>query len=55
MGFSEKQVGRMSYDKFLRLRNAYKNDFDIEIALKKNDLKYSDLEKQTDIDDAIPF
>lgn len=55
MGFTEKQVGRMSFSKFLRLRNAYKNDFDIEIALKKHELKYSDLDKEVDIDDVIPY
>jgi len=55
MGFSEREIGHMSLDKFNRLYKAYKDDFDTEMIMRENKIKYSDLGKETTINDVIPF
>jgi hypothetical protein len=55
MGFTEKQVGHMTFYKFDKLYQAYKNIFDLENKLKYNRTTYAELEKEETLDDAIPF
>lgn len=45
LGFSEKEVGRMTLGKFKKLYRAYKQSFDIEMTLKNKKLRYKDLEQ----------
>ena len=55
MGFTEKQVGRMSITKFYKIYEAYKNTFDLEIRLKNNNATYAELNKEETLDDVIPI
>jgi hypothetical protein len=55
MGFTERQVGHMTFCKFDKLYQAYKNIFDLENKLKYNRTTYAELEKEETLDDAIPF
>jgi hypothetical protein len=43
LGFSEKEVGRMTIRKFMRLYDHYKNNFDLELALKRRGITYAQL------------
>ncbi len=45
----------MTLGKFMRLYREYKNDFDQELTMQLNKVRYCDLEKHEDLDDAIPF
>jgi len=54
MGFSEKQIGRMTYRKFDRLYEMYKNIFDLENQFAVTGRGYSSLMPKG-IDDVIPL
>jgi hypothetical protein len=54
LGYSEKQIGHMTYGKFYRLYEMYKNIFDLELSLTVNQQPYSSLEPKG-IDDVVPF
>jgi hypothetical protein len=43
LGFSEKEVGRMTLRKFTRLYDHYKINFDREMVLKRNGCTYAKL------------
>ncbi len=43
LGFSEKEVGRMTLRKFMRLYDHYKNNFDLEMTLTKKGVTYAKL------------
>ena len=45
----------MTFGKWVRLYQAYKDTFDMELTMKSKNVRYSDLEKETTIDDIIPF
>jgi hypothetical protein len=55
LGFTERQVGHMTYRKWALLYKAYKNNFDIELVMKNKGVRYADLEKEITIDDVIPY
>jgi hypothetical protein len=55
MGFTEKQVGHMTFRKFCLLHQVYKNDFDLENTLKYHEATYAEIEKEETLDDALPF
>lgn len=55
MGFTEKEVGRMTLKKWKRLYDAYKLVFDLEKELVYWNQRYSRLGEQPTIDDVIPF
>lgn len=55
MGFTEKEVGHMTFYKFDKLYQAYKSIFDTENILKFNKATYTDLEREETLDDVIPF
>jgi len=55
LGYTEKQVGHMTLRKWSLLYKAYKNQFDLELAIKTKGLRYVDLEKEITIDDVIPL
>jgi hypothetical protein len=43
LGFSEKEVGRMTLRKFMKLYDHYKNHFDRELILNKRGITYAKL------------
>lgn len=43
MGFSEKEVGRMTLGKIITLYREYKHDWDLEESLRRSRKYYSDL------------
>lgn len=45
----------MTLGKWTRLYREYKNDFDQELMMQLNKVRYCDLDKREDLDDAIPF
>lgn len=53
MGFTEKEIGHMTYSKWNRLYKAYKTNFDYELTLTLNKLRYSDIEKEITLDDVM--
>ena len=53
LGYTEKQIGHMTYLKFTRLYEAYKNVFDLELYLKRAGKLYKSLGPQS-IDEVIP-
>lgn len=56
LGFTEKQVGHMTFRKWHSLYKAYKNNFDLEMTLlKSRGLRYMDIGKENSIDDVIPY
>ena len=55
LGYSEKQVGRMTLWKWKLLYQAYKDNFDTELFLTLSRQRYQDIEKEITIDDVIPF
>lgn len=55
LGFSEDKVGHMTLKKWNMLYRAYKNEYDIESIMQSKGLTYRELEKETTIDDVIPF
>jgi hypothetical protein len=54
IGYTEKQIGRMTMRKFFDLYDAYKRVFDIELDMKQMGSRYRDLGAKS-IDDVIPF
>lgn len=46
MGFSVKEIGRMTLRKFRRYHKAYKQNFDLELLLLLNQKTYSSLEEE---------
>jgi hypothetical protein len=54
LGYTEKEIGHMTFKKWRELYKCYKNIFDIELTLKLNKQRYSDIEKELTIDDVIP-
>jgi len=52
-GYSEKEVGRCSLKKFMKIYLAYKNHFDLEQSLNITHQRYADLNPT--IDDVIPM
>lgn len=46
MGFTVKQIGRMTLRKFRRYHKAYKQNFDLELLLLLNQKTYSSLEEE---------
>lgn len=55
LGFSEKEVGRMTFNKWRLLFGAYKRSWDIEMRLTAARVTYQESEKPIGIDDVIPF
>ena len=45
----------MTFGKFMRLYNAYRNNFDVETALRSKGILYSEIGKEPSISDVIPF
>jgi hypothetical protein len=54
MGFSEKQVGHMTFYKFDKLYKSYKQVFDLEKILDYNRTTYAESEREETLDDLIP-
>lgn len=48
LGFSEKEVGRMTLGKFKKLYRAYKQNFDLEMMLQLKKVRYMDLQKSAE-------
>ena len=48
LGFTEKEVGRMTLGKFMRLYQHYKDTFDIELVLKSRGITYSQLQTRSE-------
>lgn len=55
LGFSEKEVGRMTLKKWVLLFKAYKQMFDNEMLLTASRKTYAEVERPITIDDVIPF
>ncbi len=55
MGFTEKQVGYMTFHKFDKLYTAYRQVFDLENKLIYNKMTYAEVEKEETLDDVLPF
>lgn len=45
MGFSEKEIGRMTPRKFAKLYQHYKNNFDVQLVMRQKGLTYVKLEQ----------
>ncbi len=45
MGFTEKEVGHMTYAKWHKLYKAYQRNFDLELSMKINGKRYQNLEE----------
>jgi hypothetical protein len=45
----------MTLGKWTRLYREYKNDFDQELTMTVNKERYCDIDKNENLDDAIPF
>lgn len=46
LGFTYKEVGRLTLRTFNRLYQCYKNDFDLEMLLNKSSTTYAEYEKK---------
>lgn len=55
LGFTEKQVGHMTFKKWNKLYDAYKSVYDKEYNMKNRGLTYAQLEYEPTIDDVIPM
>lgn len=55
LGFTEKEVGRMTFKKWVSLFKAYKKMFDNEMLLTAARKTYEEVERPITIDDVIPF
>jgi hypothetical protein len=55
LGFSEKEVGRMTPGKFRKLYRAYKQNFDLEMTLQAKKVRYMDLQKSEEEPDIVEF
>ena len=45
----------MTFGKFKRLYNVYRDDFDLEMTMRAKGIRYSELTKEVTINDVIPF
>lgn len=54
-GYTEKQVGHMTFKKWNQLYQAYKDNFDLELTLTVKMQRFKDIEKEVTIDDVIPI
>jgi hypothetical protein len=45
----------MTFGKWAKLYQAYKDDFDLEFIMKRKGIRYCDLDKEETLDDVIPF
>ena len=55
LGFSDKDVGRLTFRKWSQLYKAYKKNFDNELLLVASKTTYAQAEKEITIDDVIPL
>lgn len=55
LGFSEKEVGRMTLKKWNLLYKAYMKNFDIEMKLTQSQTTYEKALTPVTIDDVIPI
>ena len=55
LGFSEHDVGRMTFRKWVQLYKSYKKSFDNELLLVASKTTYAQAEKEITIDDVIPL
>jgi len=55
LGFTEKQIGHMTWRKFWKLYKAYQKTFDNELTMKIQGITYASLNKEVTIDDVIPL
>lgn len=55
LGYSEKEVGRMTLKKWQLLYKAYQKHFDNELMLTLSRTTYEQATKEATIDDVIPF
>ena len=46
LGLTFKEVGRLTLRTFNKMYQLYKNDFDMEMRLKKRDITYQELEEK---------
>lgn len=46
LGFTYKEVGRLTLRTFNKLYQCYKNDFDLEMRLKASNVTYKELEEK---------
>ena len=51
LNLSSKEIGRLTLRMFGRLYQHYKNDFDLELILWKNDQTYADAKKKQQADE----
>jgi hypothetical protein len=45
LGFSEKEIGRMTLRKFKKLYSHYKNNFDLELSMRIKGVTYAKYEE----------
>lgn len=55
LGFTERQVGHMTFRKWSKLYEAYKSEYDKELVMNTRGITYAQLEYEPTIDDVIPF
>lgn len=56
LGYTEKEVGHMSYRKWDDLYTAYKNNFDLETQMFHKGVLYKDLiTKKEEKEEIVPF
>jgi len=55
LGFTEKEIGHMTYRKWYLLFQAYKSNFDDELILTASRKTYAEVTKPVSIDDIIPL
>lgn len=48
LGFTHKEIGRITLTRFLKLYSHYKNDFDLELMLNKSRTTYAKLKIKMD-------
>ena len=54
IGYSEKEIGRMTYAKFIQLYEAYKRVFDLEMMMTIKGITYTKIDDK-DLDEVIPI
>ena len=55
LGFTEKEVGRMTLKKWQLLYRAYQKNFDNEMLLTLSRTTYEEATREVTIDDVIPY
>ncbi len=56
LGYTEKQIGRMTFGKWTRMYQAYQNVYDMEFLMKKYGVTYARLqEKAQPAEEIIAF